>query len=342
MKIKSILRKRGYRPDLSDNLDKYEANLSKYLGHERYHHFWDLRESIEQNESKIFDFIGDDSRLLKLIFSGQIMSSATVLEGINDQLAKIADFNPKNLLDLGGSDGWASEYLMGRNSSIETSLVVDRCEIWRSPIDEIEIQNVEYSNFVPTSQYDLVISILGAPLSEASELLKVISDSLSELGYVFLALRIGTIELLKEFLEHLASLNLELMLSLSVKAYTANEAFPILCLRRGKVKLTNNELLAASRKLMADLPIVKVVSTEEARFFLPLIEDGEEVFSDKRDYELDTWGRIRLIEKNGIKYRVTDNSYGNCAIEYPILDNDVTDAHESQQRWDSHLKSNTF
>ena len=116
MSIINYLRKNGYRPDLCDgNGEKFQKTLYNYLGKDKYEHYCLISDN-SNSEEEITEFAGTDMKLLKLFQSSQIKISIRFTELILDRIKEIG-LSPKNILDLGGSDGWSSNFIRKKINS---------------------------------------------------------------------------------------------------------------------------------------------------------------------------------------------------------------------------------
>ena len=321
MKINNYLNKLGYRPDLSDGVyDKYEKVLHKYLKDIRYQQFCSLRES-GTTEEDIINFIGNDLRLLKLVSSGQLKISIVILEEIINTIREL-DINPINILDLGGSDGWACNYLF-KHLNLDSSLtVVDKNTMYDAVSENIEITNADYSRYVNKDGHDLIISILGAPYHNLSDLYKCISQSLTENGKALLGLRISSISDYLESISIANSFNLKYEVDYSKRLQIFDEHIPFICITKSNQDQTENEKLLLSRKGFMNHSNPKRVYGYEAKVFEKLLKEAEILSKDTLEFENGIKFHLDIIMMNNILYRKTYNTYGDLLIEYPIKSDD--------------------
>ena len=324
MSIKNYLRKHGYRPDLCDgNWEKFQKTLFKYLGEEKYDDYCEIS-SNQTSEDDIIDFVGTDVKLLKLFMSSQIEVSIRFTELIIEKLKKIG-LSPKKILDLGGSDGWSSNYLRKIINQDSDITVVDKNKNYKPVEKNIFIHNITYSEFKTEEKFDLIISILGSPIEGMKELLTCIEKSLSIEGIVFLGLRISTVSHYIKLLEISNSLGLTYYSEHCEKISVFDESFPFICLKRSNHKMTHNEKLIISRKGFFNIKKPKRVYGYEVEVLDKLIKDGQILSNETYDFEDEGKFTVEIIEKNEILYRKSYNStrdiIGDIIIEYPVEKN---------------------
>ena len=343
MKINNYLRKIGYRPDLSDGiLLKYEKALNNYLGDKQYDDFCRARDSAK-NENDILEFVGPDLKLLKLILSGQITISTKILERIIDRL-RLLNKAPKNLLDLGGAEGWASSFL---NKSLNFNCpitVVDRNPVFKPSGEELLIINEDYGNFSPNNNFDLIISILGAPISGLDELFGVIDRSISVDGSALLGLRIPTPIEYASAIDLAGKYNLAFQVDECESIEVFGDSFPLIYLKRAKKPIDNNEKLMLVRKGFHNYSRTKRVFGYEAILLETLITEYETVVEEEKSWDNGDSFAITVLRKNGILYRKSSNSKGDLLIEYPVdikdhfnnVDNQIRRFHK-ENLWNNSL-----
>lgn len=329
MKISNYLNKLGYRPDLSDGVyDKYEKVLHKYLKDIRYQQFCSLRESAFEEED-IINFIGDDVRLLKLVSSGQLKISIAILEEIISLIREL-DLNPVNILDLGGSDGWACDYLIRHLNLNSSAKVIDKNNIYESVSKNIQITNIDYSSYVNKDGHDLIISILGAPYENISDLYGCISRSLSENGKAFLGLRIASISDYVKSISIANSFNLKYEIDYSNRLKIFDEHIPFICITKSNQAQTDNEKLLLSRKGFMNYSNPKRVYGYEAQVFDKLLKEAEILSMDTLEFDNGIKFHLDIFKMNNIVYRKTYNTYGDLLIEYPVNSDDKYNNIQSQ------------
>ncbi len=317
MTINSYLRKNGYRPELSDGIyDKYEKAIASYLKETNYNEFCDLRE-YASCEEEILDFIGDDERFLKIVFSAQIQISICILEKIISVIKNRPE-SPNQILDLGGADGWAINYL---NESLNLKCpltVVDLNNRWNLVNDNITLVNKTYSEFKNETKFDLIISILGASNDNLIELFTCIKHSISNKGMALVGLRIASDYQYTKALEIADSLGLRITPDLSSKLKIFDEQIPFIALERSTTKLKQSEKLNLIRQGFHNNLEAKRVYGFEARCLLQLIEDGERMAISKETWYDGEYFEVKILNKNDILYRISQNNSGDLLIEYPI------------------------
>jgi len=341
MNLESYIRKYGYRPDYSTNdpyKTKYEKALYQYLGEERYFQFNEIRDTPKVDESTIMKFVGDDVNLLKLILSSQIKISLRYLE----EMIKIINFKkikPKNILDLGGGDGWASDYLNETFKWNANVTIVDKYESWSVINPKSKLINCEYSNFKQNEKYELVISILGINLLYIEQLLKCIYENLDENGTCLLGLRIGDEIDFQDFIRLIGDLGFEVEINNSYRIEALGEKMPIITLKKSTEKYSKNDFWRITRMSFNDLLDPKRFSGTDGVMIYDLICDGEELSNDRKDWDNGDYFQIRILRKNEIIYRIITNSYGDLIVETPILENDeLNKIHATSQRFASNPK----
>jgi len=197
--INNHLRNYGYNLEYSLNDDLCSKELRKYLGRKKYDKFWthvdnmvSLSGTTNDVEKIIRDFIGEDLKFLKILLSGQIIISVSIIEEIINSIKSNPSFLNKKLdiLELGGYDGWTSDYL---DLSIENELNIDVVDIEKSennPNKNIRLINSDYKNFISKKRYDIVFSVLGINYNNIDVLLNCILQNINKDGYVYLGLRV--------------------------------------------------------------------------------------------------------------------------------------------------------
>lgn len=324
MNLESYIRKYGYRPDYSVNdpyMEKYEKALRQYLGDERYSQFNDLRDQPKVDESLIIAFVGDDVNLLKIILSSQIKISVKILEEMAS-IIKYKKLKPLSILDLGGGDGWASDYLNEIYKWNADVTIVDKYISWKAFNPKSTLINCDYSDFKSDKKFELVISILGANLVHIEKLLRCIHYNLNELGTCLIGIRVG------DELEYYNLVKLISEIGFDVETYNSyriealGQEMPILTLKKSKVKYTKNDLWRIIRESFNELKKPKRFFGMEGNIIIDLISDGKELSIDKREWDNGDFFQIRVIEKNEIVYRVITNSFGNVLVETPIQPDD--------------------
>lgn len=340
MNLESYIRKYGYRPDYSTNdpyKTKYEKALLQYLGEERYLEFNEIRDTPKVDESIIMEFIGDDVNLLKLILSSQIKISLKYLE----EMITIINFKklkPQNILDLGGGDGWASDYLNETFKWNADVTIVDKYESWSVINPKSKLVNCEYSDFKQNEKYDLVISILGINLLYKEQLLNCIYENLNENGTCIIGLRIGDEIDFQDFIRLICDLGFEVEINNSYRIEALGEKMPIITLKKSTKKYIKNDFWRITRMSFNDLLEPKRFYGTDGVMIYDLICDGEELSNDRKDWDNGDYFIIRILKKNEIIYRVITNSYGDFLVETPILENDELNKIQATPiKWNSSL-----
>jgi hypothetical protein len=342
MKIKNYLRKLGYRPDLSDGvLDKYEERLFKYLKEERYEEFCEFR-ALAVSEESIIRFIGDDIGLFKIVLSGQIRISINILDEIIS-LIKQNNTSPKRILDLGGTDGWAVNFLNEKLQLNSELTVIDKNTLWEPVSENVKILNNSYAEYDTIEKHDLIISILGAPQNGIKELFECIKKSITINGMAIVGLRISNEIDYAETVKLAGECGLIFVTKHCKNLQVFDENIPFIYLENSVAIPNNNDCLRLVRKGYNNLEFSKRLFGYNANQFLELIKDGEIVASDKVDFDNGSM-EVIVIEKNEILYRKTSNTMGDIIIEYPVeLDKESNTVNKQDERiksenlWNSSL-----
>ena len=324
MSIVNYLRKNGYRPDLCDGIgEKYQKTLFNYLGDEKYEQYCYIADN-SSSEEEITEFAGTDIKLLKLLHSSQIKISIRFTELILDRVKELG-LSPKNILDLGGSDGWSSNFIRKKTNPNSTITVVDKNKIFNPVEDDITIYNHKYSEFTSEKKFDLVVSILGSPMDGIDDLYSCVNRVLSDGGIVFMGLRISSTSDYIRSLEIANSLGFSYSSEFSERITVFDESLPLICLKRSDQKSTSNEKLIISRKGFFNLSEPRTVYGYEVDVISKFIEGGKLINTETYDFEDEVKFTVEIIEKNDILYRKSYNSIngriGDVIIQYPIKNN---------------------
>ncbi len=315
MNITSLVRKYGYKPELGTDLDKYETKLHEYLGREKYTLFWDLRHSENYSEDIIFRFIAEDPKLLKLIFSSQIHISISLAEYIF-KVAHSKLSGSKSVLELGGADGWALDFLQKRYLHLSRLVNVESHTVWQIQNEKISQIQSTYCGFNSSEKFDLIFSILGSPLSNSEELLNCISRNLEPDGVALIATRLASENDFLEMLDNIHGSNLSIEPSSSSRITCGKERITVFSLSNEKSVITENEKLSYVREIFHLYEEVKRIFGIEARVIYDLIKDSELIEKYKKEFD-DGWMQFELIKKNGIFYLYTTNYMNSKIIQFP-------------------------
>ncbi len=192
------LKRYGYDLQYSMDDDLCSEALMSHLGRKKYSKFWKYVDSYHQThgtngiEKAIRDYIGNDEKHLKILLSGQILISVKILEAIIDVIRDLHLIGREsiNILELGGFDGWASDYL---NRYVIKKAKIDIVDL-ESPNSHsnpnIGMIRSSYSEFNSNKKYDVVFSILGIELSKFEEMLDCMIRNTECGSLVFLGLRV--------------------------------------------------------------------------------------------------------------------------------------------------------
>lgn len=325
MNIKNHLRKYGYRPDLSDGiLDKYEDSLAKYLSSERYEEFYYLRMNSTNNENhfmKVLNFIGEDSKLLRLALSSQLSISISLLQKVVDVI-KVSKIIPKRVLELGGADGWALDYIDKKFNWSSELVNVEKYDKWVPKSKKITQLPISYAQFYDEHKYDLIFGILSCEAREVKDLIECISKHIDKGGIVCLGLRIAHDRYYREFIDLAIANGLSFDLNYCESIQVYDEGIPFMVLRKKTSVNSLNQKLRIVRKGFYNLLPEKRVFGFEANVLRDLLSEGVEIYSEERTFSDDNTLRIALIKKNEIVYRLVSNSIGDLIIEYPVFEDD--------------------
>ncbi len=308
----------SWEPELSADLDKHEDKLLEHLGKEKYSLFWDLRHSENRSEDNTFNFIGEDQKLLRLIFSSQINSSISLSEYIF-KVAHSKLAGSTSVLELGGADGWALDFLQKKYLNLSNLVNVEFRTIWQKLNGKINQIHCTYNDFISPDKFDIVFSILGAPLSGSDELLNCVAKYLKPDGYAFLALRISTDKYFNEIVDKIYDRDLSILPTSSSMVNCGKERIPVICVLNKKSIINENQKLRFVREIFYQYEEVKRMFGMEAGVIYELIKDGESIEVFKKEFD-DGWMQFELINKNGIYYLYTTNYEGTKIIQFPYFD----------------------
>ncbi len=194
--IAEHLKKYGYRIDFSFNDDLCTDYLMRYLGEDGYFNFWSHVEEMEgrigiQNSEKIKrDYIGTDTKFLKILLSGQIAISAEILKIISSYMDRFDSNSHFDVLELGGYDGWASDFLENKYKPKMQFDVLDENILIMNLNPRLNYINSTYKDFKSSKKYDIIFSILGAPYFDVDELITCAKNNIKSGGELFLGLRV--------------------------------------------------------------------------------------------------------------------------------------------------------
>lgn len=342
MKLNKYIDKLGYKSNLSDGeFLKFEKALLKYLQNDDYEKFCHLRETAS-SEEEITKFIGDDLDLLRLVLSAQIKISITLTERIVYYL-KNKKFQPKSILDLGGAEGWAANFISDQLKTDSLINVVEKNNIFPAFNEETIIHNTTYELYKSNTKHDLIISILGAPFEKLEELISCISKALNKNGMVFLGLRIASVSDYIKTIDIANSNNLIFNSELSERIKIFNENIPLICLTQSTKNQSVNDKLILSRKCFFNLSNPKRIFGFEADLFEKNIQ-GKLIVKDFIEFSDRSKLYMEVIEFNEVIYRKTYNTHGDKLIEFPVHKNDeLNDIHNQLDRMSTEdLWSNTL
>jgi hypothetical protein len=316
----------GFKSELSHSVDPtgkreklFHKNLYKLLGSYRYEEYCRLQDSYV-DELSMMKFIGGDESLFKFLLSAQIEISEQMFQEMLGVI-KRNKIMPSRILELGGANGWASDYLINYVfGKVEESVVVDSFPNW-SPVNaQIKIHSEDYFVFKTESKFDLIFSILGYSADDYTSFLEKAISFLSDDGVLILGLRIGTEQSYQKALDAIFKYECHLDLDGSKRISVGNEKFPILTIKKGKGKFSKNEEFDLLRYGFYDLQDPKRIFGFEAKFFLDFLVNGNVILKERKEWEDGTWLTMSYIEVNEIIFRVVENYNKNLVLEFPIVD----------------------
>ena len=316
--VDSLLRKYEYNPELSDGiLNKYEEKLFRYLGQEKYIEFSELRQ-FHGPEELITNYIGSDIKLLKLVFSSQIKISKTILENILEKLKKLKP-TINSILELGGADAWALDYLSKSYISANRLINLEKNPIWKNKNEQIHQVNKDYIDYQSENKFDLIFSILGAPISNITALLNCVKNNLDDNGICIVGIRIPNENQFIELIENLSDFGLSINKSLSNRISVNNEKLTVLCLKKTQIIYNSNDKLRISRMVFHGYSDRKRIYGFEANCLYRIIKDGKLIKSETKNFDVG-WMKFDLIQKSEINYLYVQNYFGDCHIQFPVDD----------------------
>ena len=316
----------GFKPDLSHSIDPtgkkeklFHKNLYKSLGSFRYEEYCRVQDSYD-GEQSMMKFIGGDESLFKFLLSAQIDISEQMFQEMLG-IIKSSKINPYRILEFGGANGWASDYLINYVfGQVEESVVVDSFPNW-SPINpEIKIHSEDYFDYKTETKFDLIFSILGYSAEDYTFFLEKAISFLSDDGVLILGLRIGTEQSYQKALEVIFKSECHLDLDGSKRIIVGKEKFPILTIKKGKGKCSKNEEFDLLRYGFYDLQDPKRIIGFEAKFFLDFLVNGNVILKERKEWEDGSWLTMSYIEVNEIIFRVVENNKRDLVLEFPIVD----------------------
>lgn len=198
MEIENHLKNYGYNLSFSLDDDLCSKELSKYLGKKKYFEFWSYVDNMRemfgpyQIENIIRDYIGNDEKFLKILLSGQIINSTSILKEIIKSIER--DFkesnNKLNILELGGYDGWSSDYIdLSINKSFSID-IVDNTILEKKFNPNLKYIKSDYDLYYSDCKYDIIFSILGIEYVNIQSLINCIDRNINVNGCVYLGLRV--------------------------------------------------------------------------------------------------------------------------------------------------------
>jgi hypothetical protein len=316
----------GFKPELSHSIDPtgkkeklFHKNLYKSLGPYRYDEYCRVQASYD-GEQSMMKFIGGDESLFKFLLSSQIDISEQMFQEMLG-IIKSSKINPYRILEFGGANGWASDYLINYVfGQVEESVVVDSFPNWSPVNPEIKIHSEDYFDYKTETKFDLIFSILGYSAEDYTFFLEKAISFLSENGVLILGLRISSEQSYQKALAAIFKSECHLNLLGSKSISVGNEEFPILTIKKGKGKFSKNEEFDLIRYCYYNLRLPKRIFGLEAKFFLDLLVNGNVILKERKEWEDGSWLTMSYIEVNEIIFRVVENYKRNLVLEFPIVD----------------------
>ncbi len=347
MNIESYIRKYGYKPEYCTNdpeMPKYEKALLEYLGIDKYRIFNELRDEPKIEESKIMEFVQNDVNLLRMILSSQIKISTKILDGIREIIHELK-LKPDNILELGGADGWAADYLSDFFKWKIKKTIVDSFKSWEPVKENTLIIHKNYFEFKSQEKFDLIISLLGSNLVRIEELIDCILLNLTETGTAIISIRIPSETDYFHFIELCFKKKLEILNDFSFRISSQNQKIPILTLKKSNKEFSLNEVWRSTRESFLENDNPKRFFGSDGLVMFDLIKDGEMVYSEKKEWENGDFFEINIFSKNEVLFRVITNSFNNIIIESPIriddefnkIENQLQRLHYSPELWSSSI-----
>ena len=178
--IAQHLRKYGYNINYSFDDMECSNELQRNLGNKKYKEYLKSVDQYVKNnpgalgvEQHIRDYFKNNQKGLKIIISGTIAISVSMLEFIMDSISQeITSNNIYKILELGGGDGWAADYILSK-LALETNIdVVDRNYEIKNKNNQVNIIHKDYVDFETNIKYDIVYSILGIEFQQVNLLIE--------------------------------------------------------------------------------------------------------------------------------------------------------------------------
>ena len=327
--ISTYLLGKGYFPNSSGNNQQYIKNLEIAVGAAKTRKYlnW-IKKKISSgqfSEEAVWTYLGNDLPMMKAIISSQIRLSIFCLEAFIEILGQQLKETDLNILELGGSDGWAAGYLKEHYNLKGDVVVIDRNPFWGKAEDFIENVSCDYSEYQSAQKFDLIISILGAPLSECDGLLSCISRHASENAIILLAIRIANQQDLGHFYElaikHSLYIDLGSLKKTEPFGEYEKESIPVFQLSR-KGEASPSHKLRVERKFCYNLSKPKRVVDSEARFLFDVIKKGtllQEFTQEILEYDFE----LNFYRFDGLDFLVLTNPSGSVMIDYPVLQDEI-------------------
>lgn len=316
----------GFKPELSHFIDPtgkkeklFHKNFYKLLGPYRYEEYCRLQDSYV-DELSMMKFIGGDESLFKFLLSAQIDISEQIFQEMLG-IIKRCKITPNRILEFGGANGWASDYLINYVfEQVEESVVVDSFPNW-SPINpEIKIYSEDYFDYKTETKFDLIFSILGYSAEDYTSFLEKAISFLSDDGVLILGLRISSEQSYQKALAAIFKFECHLDLWGSKRITVENEGFPILTIKKGLGKFRRNDELKLIRNCFYNLKQPKRIVGFEAKVLLDSFEKINVISEERKDWEDGKWLTISYIDVKGITFRIVENFAKDFVLEYPIVD----------------------
>jgi len=196
--IHEHLMKYGYNLQYSLDDRLCSEALINHLGKKGFKKFWNYVDKYAiingtgEIEQVIRDYIGADSQHLKILLSGQILISVMILEEIISSMKelKFKKTQEFQILELGGFDGWASDYINYYEFPYSSIDVVDSNFNGPSTNSSLRLIQTNYETFNSEKKYDVVFSILGIHHTKIKILFDCIDRNAKKDSVILLGLRV--------------------------------------------------------------------------------------------------------------------------------------------------------
>lgn len=229
MSLNSHLISHGYKPTLQNNFNKYHRELKRILGTEKYNNFREAFSSNMYTGSQIFNtFINGDEELFKTVMSSQISYSLETFEFI---LNLIDARQPESILEFGGADGWACDYIMKHNSAKECT-VIDLFDSFKNTPSTITHLQGDGYNYEFGKKFDFIFSLFGVESYDNERFIDFLKNNLKDGGFAAYTLKISDKTNLKELFKMICEAGLYFNPELSTLLNLDGRLLPIIVLHK--------------------------------------------------------------------------------------------------------------